>query len=358
MIRFGEQRQPTNSTLTHDSFQPATPREHEMMAWLGRELGDEVNSLSIAPASADASFRRYFRISGLPDGATRIVMDAPPPQEDCRPFIRIAGLLADAGLNAPRIFAQDVEHGFLLLSDLGRDTFLHVLTESNADGLFAAATDALVRWQLASKPGVLPPYDEALLLRELNLFPDWYVAKHLGRELTGAQRETLQQTFSRIIASNLAQPSVFVHRDYMPRNLMVSEPNPGVLDFQDAVYGPISYDVASLFKDAFISWDESRVLDWTIRYWDKARKAGLPVAADFGSFYRDFEWMGLQRHLKVLGIFARINYRDGKPHYLADTPRFVNYVRQVCERYGELAPLLNLMDELHDAAPAQVGYTF
>jgi N-acetylmuramate 1-kinase len=335
------------------------------MAWLTRELGGA--TFSIAPASADASFRRYFRISGLDGpagshgGKTRIVMDAPPPQEDCRPFIRIAGLLADAGLNAPRIFAQDVERGFLLLSDLGHQTYLHAMNADggkSADTLFGDAIDALIRWQLASKPGVLPPYDEALLTRELNLFPDWYVAKHLQREMTGGQREVLQKMFARILASNLAQSAVYVHRDYMPRNLMISSPNPGVLDFQDAVYGPISYDVASLFKDAFISWDEERVLDWAIRYWQRARKAGLPVAPDFGAFYRDFEWMGLQRHLKVLGIFARINYRDGKPHYLADTPRFVAYVRAVCKRYDELAPLYNLMDELHDAAPAQVGYTF
>jgi aminoglycoside/choline kinase family phosphotransferase len=345
-----------NST---SSFQPATEREHDLMAWLAHELGG--SKFSIAPASADASFRRYFRISGFDGSATRIVMDAPPPQEDCRPFIRIAGLLSDAGLNAPRIFAQDVERGFLLLSDLGDQTYLNAMKADggkSADALFGDAIEALIRWQLASKPGVLPPYDEALLTRELNLFPDWYVAKHLQREMTGAQREVLQKMFSRILASNLAQSAVYVHRDYMPRNLMISTPNPGILDFQDAVYGPISYDVASLFKDAFISWDEERVLDWAIRYWERSRKAGLPVPSDFGAFYRDFEWMGLQRHLKVLGIFARINYRDGKPHYLADTPRFVAYVRAVCKRYDELAPLYNLMDELHDAAPVQVGYTF
>jgi len=347
-----------DSNLNQDFFQPATPRERDMTAWLLRELGSTAGSLSIAPASADASFRRYFRISGLPDGGTRIVMDAPPSQEDCRPFVRIAGLLADAGLNAPRIFAQDLEHGFLLLSDLGTQTFLDVLTEDNADDLFAAATDTLVRWQLASKPGVLPPYDEAVLLREMSLFADWYVARHLNKELDAAQRETLDRVFARIAASALKQPTVYVHCDYMPRNLMVSQPDPGVLDFQDALYGPIAYDVASLFRDAFISWDEGRVLDWVIKYWERARKTGLPVTADFGSFYRDMEWIGLQRHLRILGVFARINYRDGKPHYLKDAPRFVNYVRKVCERYDELTPLLHLMDELHEAAPSQVGYTF
>ena len=240
----------------------------------------------------------------------------------------------------------DLEQGFLLLSDLGSTTYLSALDDGNAMPLFEEALDALVRWQLASRPGELPPYDEALLRRELDLFPDWYIARHLGRELSATQAQQLEAVYARILASNLAQPAVFVHRDYMPRNLMVSTPNPGVLDFQDAVMGPIAYDVASLFRDAFISWDEERVLDWTARYWDKARRAGLPVRTDFGDFWRDVEWMGLQRHLKVLGIFARINYRDGKPHYLADTPRFVGYVRVVTRRYDELAPLARLLDQL------------
>jgi aminoglycoside/choline kinase family phosphotransferase len=203
----------------------------------------------------------------------------------------------------------------------------------------------------------LPPYDAALLRRELDLFPDWYLARHLGASLTPSQKDTLERAFALIIASNLAQPQVFVHRDYMPRNLMVSEPNPGILDFQDAVYGPITYDVASLFKDAFISWEEEAVLDWTVRYWEKARAAGLPVDADFGAFYRDLEWMGLQRHLKVLGIFARLRYRDGKSGYLEDAPRFVAYVRAVAHRYRALGPLLVLLDELEGRA-AGVGYTF
>ena len=259
--------------------------------------------------------------------------------------------------NAPEVIEADERQGFLLLSDLGRDTYLAVLNEANAPPLFADAIDALVRWQLASRPGELPPYDEALLRRELDLFPDWYVARHLNHELSPAQRDVLEAMFRRILASNLAQPAVYVHRDFMPRNLMVAAPNPGVLDFQDAVMGPIAYDVASLFRDAFISWEEERVIDWTIRYWERARRAGLPVAADFGSFWRDVEWMGLQRHLKVLGIFARINYRDGKPHYLADTPRFVGYVRSVARRYDELAPLARLLDELEGVAH-RVGYTF
>ncbi|MFH1605405.1 MAG: phosphotransferase, partial [Pseudomonadota bacterium] len=271
----------------------------------------------IEPASADASFRRYFRVSLVERGESRIVMDAPPQKEDCRPFIQVADLLRRAGLNAPVLLAQDLEQGFLLLTDLGNTTYLTALMQDDAcaDELYRDAIDALITWQLASRPGVLPPYDAALLRRELDLFPDWYLARHLGHGLTPSQREVLARMFALILASNLAQPSVYVHRDYMPRNLMLAEPNPGILDFQDAVYGPVSYDVASLVRDAFISWDEERALDWVRRYWEKARRAGLPVNTDFGDFYRDLEWMGLQRHLKVLGIFARIHYRDGKPGY-------------------------------------------
>lgn len=315
-------------------------------------------SYRLAPASADASFRRYFRIefeSG--DRPSQIIMDAPPEHEDCRPFIKVAGLLIDAGLNAPRILQQDLSQGFLLLSDLGKQTFLNVINEQNADALFAEATDALLQWQRASRPEVLPAYDAALLRRELELFPDWYLRKHLGVELSSAQRGVLDRCFALLIASALAQPKVYVHRDYMPRNLMISTPNPGILDFQDAVYGPITYDLLSLYKDAFISWSEERVLDGTIRYWEKARAMGLPVREDFGEFFREFEWMGLQRHLKVAGIFARLCHRDGKAHYLADVPRFVNYIRHACARYDAMKPLLYLLDEL-EGKPAQTGYSF
>ena len=338
------------------SMLPNDARLEQVIAWLAslpRQHGIEPATLAVA--SADASFRRYFRV--VAGSKTRIVMDAPPGKEDVRPFVHVATLMRAAGLNAPEIIEADESQGFLLLSDLGRETYLAVLNEANAPQLFSDAIDALVRWQLASRPGELPRYDEALLRRELELFPDWYVARHLKHELTPAQRDVLETMFRRILASNLAQPAVYVHRDYMPRNLMVAAPNPGVLDFQDAVMGPIAYDVASLFRDAFISWEEERVIDWTIRYWERARRAGLPVAADFGSFWRDFEWMGLQRHLKVLGIFARINYRDGKPHYLADTPRFIDYVRSVARRYDELTPLARLLDELEGVAH-RVGYTF
>lgn len=321
--------------------------------WARHSLASE--DLKIAPASADASFRRYFRIHKGQD--TFIAMDAPPEKEDVRPFIKVAELLHGAGVHVPRVVAQDIDNGYLLLTDLGTQTFLDVLNENNADELFSSAIDALIKWQAASRPEVLPPYDEALLRRELSLFPDWYVAKHLNISLTDKQQAGLEEMFSLIVRNNLSQASVFVHRDYMPRNLMISTPNPGVLDFQDAVYGPISYDVASLFRDAFISWPEARMLDWVVRYWQRARQAGLPVPEDFAQFYRDVEWMGLQRHLKVLGIFARINYRDGKPKYLADTPRFIQYVRQVGERYDELRPLMKLFDQL-EGKQAAVGYTF
>jgi len=331
-------------------------RLEELERWLARHY--RTGSFHLTPASADASFRRYFRVH-LAEGPTPsvIAMDAPPEHEDCRPFTHVAGLLERAGLNAPRVLAQDLERGFLLLTDLGATTYLAALDAANADALFADAVDALVAWQLASRPGALPPYDEALLRRELDLFPDWYVTRHLGVTLADGQRQALEGTFRLILASNLAQPQVFVHRDYMPRNLMVCDPNPGILDFQDAVFGPISYDVASLFRDAFISWPEERVLDWTVRYWEKARRAGLPVDADFGAFYRDLEWMGLQRHLKVLGIFARLRYRDGKSDYLADAPRFLGYVRAACERYAALGPLARLLDEL-EGRSAEVRYTF
>lgn len=324
-----------------------------LRAWLAGLLSGA--DFSLAPASADASFRRYFRVTF--DGGTRIVMDAPPEREDCRPFVKVARLMDAAGLHVPEVQEADIDRGFLLLSDLGDTTYLKALDEHNADALFGDAIAALVAWQQASRPGVLPPYDRDLLQREMDLFPDWYVGKHLGVTLSSAQRATLARINGLLADSALAQPAVYVHRDYMPRNLMLSSPNPGILDFQDAVYGPLSYDVASLFRDAFISWPEERTLDWVVRYWEQAKRAGLPVDGDFGAFYRAFEWMGLQRHLKVLGIFARIRYRDGKPAYLEDAPRFLGYARAVCSRYAALAPLAQLLDEL-EQRPPQVGYTF
>lgn len=278
-------------------------------------------------------------------------MDAPPGHEDCRPFIHVARLLRAAGVNAPDIIAHDLARGFLLLTDLGDRTYLAALVEGSADRLMGDALEALLRWQLASREGELPAYDAPLLRRECDLFAEWYVARHLGVALSVAQEQSLAEMVKLIISRNVAQPAVYVHRDYMPRNLMVTDPNPGVLDFQDAVYGPITYDLVSLTRDAFVSWEEQRVLDWTIRYWERAKRLALPVDADFGAFYRDFEWMGLQRHLKVLGIFARLHYRDGKAGYLDDTPRFMRYARAVAERYPELRPLAQLLNELESREP-------
>ena len=322
-------------------------RLQALQHWAAQQLGGE--ALDIAPASADASFRRYFRVASIEGGAKGrdyIVMDAPPAHEDCRPFIAVAKLFGDAGVHVPQVRAADLEQGFLLLTDLGNTTYLSALNENSARELYLAANDALIRIQQASRPGVLPEYDRALLTRELMLFPEWYVAKHLGVTLSETQSAHLHTVFERLLANNLDQPQVYVHRDWHSRNLMVSDPNPGILDFQDAVYGPITYDLASIYRDAYIEWDEEHQLDWVIRYWEKARAAGLPVRADFGDFWRDFEWMGAQRHIKVLGIFARLYHRDGKDGYLKDMPLVMRYLRKVCERYIELKPLFHLLEEL------------
>ncbi|MFN3595337.1 MAG: aminoglycoside phosphotransferase family protein [Thiobacillaceae bacterium] len=321
--------------------------------WVEGVLPDPL--LTLAPASADASFRRYFRAKTAT--ASYIVMDAPPAHEDCRPYVHIARLFRAAGANTPEVLAQNLDEGFLLLTDFGDTTYLDALDATSADRLYRDANAALVKIQRASRAGELPDYDAELLMREMRLFPDWYLARHLDYELSAEQRTTLEEAFQRILANNLAQPRVYVHRDWHSRNLMVTEPNPGVLDFQDAVYGPITYDLVSLYKDAYIDWDEARVLDWVIRYWEAARAAGLPVHADFAAFYRDFEWMGVQRHIKVLGIFARLYHRDGKDGYLKDMPRVMRYLRRACERYGELTPLLRLLDAIEGRQP-QVGYTF
>lgn len=317
------------------------PRAAAARDWALRSLG--LSRGSFGAASADASFRRYFRIAREDGAQSWVVMDAPPERENCEPFIRIARLMRDAGLHVPRVLHQDLEQGFLLLDDLGRQTYLQVIDEANADTLFEDAIAALVQLQKASAPGVLPEYDRALLARELALFPDWFVAHHLGRAFTITQAQTWETLCALLLDSALAQPRVYVHRDYMPRNLMRATPNPGVLDFQDAVYGPVTYDLACLFKDAFLSWPDERIADWVKRYRARAAAAGIPQPADF---QRAFDWMGVQRHLKVLGIFARIRHRDGKPQYLDDAPRFIGYVRTVAARYPELAPLLRLFDEL------------
>ena len=337
----------------------------QLKQWLSALPGNPVKVDSIRPASSDASFRRYFRVdadstgqSDADGGATLIVMDAPPPQEDVRPFVKVAQLFAEAGVAVPRILAQDVDNGFLLLSDLGATTYLNELNHDTAHKLYLDAIGALVLIQSQSRPDVLPEYDRALLLRELMLFPDWYIGKHLGVTLNDKQTAELNKVFDALLANNLAQSQVYVHRDYHSRNLMVMQKgNPGILDFQDAVYGPITYDLVSLLRDAYIQWDEEMVLDWAIRYWELAKRAGLPVNSDIDAFYKDFEFMGVQRHLKVLGIFARLFHRDGKDAYLKDLPLVMEYTRKAAARYKELMPLVRLLDQLEEKAP-QVGYTF
>ena len=334
-------------------------RQQQLGAWLNTVLQQANFSLTIA--SADASFRRYFRVNLVAPYLgfhTLIAMDAPPPQENCTPFVNIAKLFLDAGLNVPKLIAQDLTHGFLLLSDLGDDTYLSQLNSESAPKLYLDATNALIKLQIASKENVLPKYDEALLTREMQLFPDWYVSKHLNVSLTGEQQVILKNTFEVLNKNIISQGQVYVHRDFHSRNLMITkENNPGVLDFQDAVYGAISYDLVSLLKDAYISWQEEQIIDWAVRYWQPAKKAGLPVPDDFSEFYRDFEWMGAQRHIKVLGIFARLSHRDGKDGYLKDMPLVMIYLRKVCERYVELRPMLRLLNQLENVKPKE-GYTF
>lgn len=334
-------------------------RLQHLKVWLDEQLAivyaaqgwGEVPPATLVAASSDASFRRYFRWQGA--GRSFVVMDAPPPLENCRPFVEIAGLLATSGINVPKIFAQDLERGFLLLNDLGSQTYLDVVNEDNADALFEDALQALLAFQQLPMDAPLPSYDVALLRRELELFPEWYVGRELGITLTAEQRQQWQRVSDLLIDSALAQPKVLVHRDYMPRNLMLSTPNPGVLDFQDAVYGPVTYDITCLFKDAFLSWPEPRVRLWQENYWTRARALGIPVQEDFQEFLRASDLMGVQRHLKVIGIFSRICHRDGKPRYLADVPRFLAYIEAVLARRPELSELAQLLFSLSQPAGAQ-----
>lgn len=320
-------------------------RAEQLRQWLSAALGSA--DFRVAPASDDASFRRYFRISRGGAQPSLIAMDAPPANEDCRQFVFVANLFASAGVHVPAIHAQDLERGFLLLSDLGSTTYLEALDDDTAGGLYGKALDALILIQRASRPGVLPEYDKALLERELRLFPDWYVARQLRRELSDQQREILESSFVLLLGNNLAQPRVFVHRDYHSRNLMVTHlNNPGILDFQDAVLGPVTYDLVSLLRDCYISWPRERVEDWVKGYHELALQSGIPAGEDDAGFLRWFDLMGVQRHLKASGIFARLNHRDGKSGYLADIPRTLGYVREVSARYPELQPLQALLREL------------
>ena len=344
---------------------PTSLEQDARLALLTEWLGtlDLVEAGSRRPASSDASFRRYFRLDVVPAlrdklGATLIAMDAPPERENVPAFIHVAGLLHEAGVTVPAIVARDVERGFLLLSDLGTTTYLARLDPDNAAFMYSDAVDALIKFQLNSRAGVLPEFDRAFVLREMNLFPEWFINRHLGVTLDDKQQAQLDKVFEAITANVLAQQQVFMHRDFHSRNLMfLDQGNPGVLDFQDAVYGPVTYDLGSLLRDAYIQWDEEIVLDWVVRYWQSAKQVGLPVNPDIDAFYRDFEFMALQRHLKILGIFCRLNYRDGKSIYMGDLPTVMDYVRKTANRYTELKPLLRLLDSLEDKAP-QVGYTF
>lgn len=359
----------TTAPPTSAPSAPSTPplwtdpqRQRLFEAWCASVQATwQLDLRSLRLASADASFRRYLRVD-TPQGSL-VVMDAPPALENCQPFVHVARLMAEAGLHAPKVLSWDEAHGFMLLTDLGSQTLLQAMDPQAPPplGRYLEAVDMLVQWQLASHPGVLPPYDRALLLRELELFPQWYMGEYRRMPPDTTQRTTLDKAFATIIENNLEWPSVYVHRDFMPRNLMLgSDGRLGILDFQDAVFGPITYDIASLMRDAFISWEEEFCLDVTIRYWEKARKANLPVGSDFGAFYRAVEWMGLQRHLKVAGIFARLSLRDGKPQYLADTPRFITYLHATCTRYIELKPLLRLIEQVEgmQGVASRSGFAF
>ncbi len=343
------------------------PRIDQLLAWLSTLPASlQLDAATLGPASSDASFRRYFRLNS--GERTLIVMDAPPEREDCRPFLHVAGLLRQAGIHVPDIVAENVEQGFLLLSDLGHTTYLAHLqngsTPHDTHRLYMDALAALVKMQQSATTG-LAPYDSARLNLELELFPEWYAAQHCNSPLDAAARSDLQKVFDTLTAANVAQPVVLVHRDFHSPNLMVTDlpagthfgPNPGVIDFQDAVAGPITYDLVSLLTDARTTWDEAQQLDWGIRYWEMARKAGLPVGQDFAEFHQAYEWMGLQRNLRILGVFARLSHRDGKSGYLAHMPRVNAYVRQVAQRYIALKPLLRLLDKLENRQ-ATVGYTF
>jgi hypothetical protein len=348
---------------------PADTRLASLTQWVSSQPDLHADVNTIAPASSDASFRRYFRLnSGLEAHPSLILMDAPPPQEDVRPFVAIAHLLAQAGVSVPQILAKDEAAGFLALSDLGNTTYLSVLSEGNARGLYTSAYEALLKIQLGTKADTpLPPYDQTRLVAEMQLFPDWYAAQHCGKSLLDDEKNALAKIFELLAKDAMAQAQVIVHRDYHSRNLMVietgsaaavrREPTPGILDFQDAVIGPVTYDLVSLFRDAYIEWTDEQVLDWSIRYWEAAKKAGVPVHSDPSEFFRQFEWMGLQRHLKVLGIFARLYHRDGKDGYLKDLPLVMRYTRKVAERFSVFKPLVKILDRLVDVQP-MTAYTF
>ena len=364
-----------SSPASSDIHWPDAARQQAFGAWLAAVApAHGLRPDTVRAASADASFRRYFRVDAAQ--GSFIIMDAPPDKEDGRPFVRVDRILDAAGVRVPHIFAWDEARGFMLLSDLGAHTLLTTLEATDYEhapasanrARYLAAIDELVRLQgVARGEGdlALPPYDDALLQRELDLFPEWYLRALRAQVLTAQQQAQLAQAFALIKSQVLNQPAVLVHRDYHSRNLMADPADPaarpGVIDFQDAVWGPVTYDLVSLLRDAYVIWDEDIQLDYAVRYWEKARKAGLPVPDDVGVFWRDLEWMGLQRHLKVLGIFARLALRDGKKQYLDDIPRVWTYAHRVASRYQGLGPLARLLEQAeasHGGTQTQVGYPF
>jgi aminoglycoside/choline kinase family phosphotransferase len=344
-----------------DSNTSTDARLAELKAWLhSLDPALELDVDTVRPASSDASFRRYYR---LQSGASTVVaMDAPPQHEDCRPFIHVATMLAQGGLHVPAILAQNLDAGFLLLSDLGDQTFYQAIQSGVNDGqlqaMYRAALRELVRMQKISASS-LPAYDAPRLLQELEVFPEWFARTHCQVELSGTENETLRSVFEALVSDNIKQPVVLVHRDFHSPNLMVGTTDgvPGIIDFQDALAGPISYDIASLVMDARTTWEEPQQLDWAIRYWEAAKAAGLPIAPDFADFHQQYEWMSLQRNLRILGVFARLSHRDGKHGYLDHIPRVSAYARQVAGRYSTLRPLLRILDKLENRQ-VTAGYTF
>ena len=317
-----------------------------------------LNVSSLQTASSDASFRRYYRLQT--SSGTVIVMDAPPEQEDCRPFLHVSGLLEQAGLRVPAILARNLENGFLLLSDLGEQTYYQAiqsgLDDTTLQTMYRQAIKALVRMQQAATTD-LPAYTTDRLMQELTVVPEWYAKHHCQIELSEAELQVLHDSFTMLTQDNVQQPNVLVHRDFHSPNLMTGDNEPGIIDYQDALVGPITYDIASLVMDARTTWEEPQQLDWAIRYWEAAKAAGLPIADDFADFHRAYEWMGLQRNLRILGVFARLSHRDGKHHYLDHIPRVNAYVRQVAGRYNAFRPLLRILDKLENRETT-VGYTF
>jgi hypothetical protein len=354
----------SNFYLNMSHLPHANARDHALSSWL--ETLTTVHGLlldTLTPASGDASFRRYFRVQGAK--CSFVVMDAAPPQENVKPFIDITQRLAQKGLNVPKIVAQNIDAGFLLLSDLGPTTYYAQiqsgLDETALNAIYSDAIDALVTLQKADHQG-LGRLDALRLKRELTLFTDWYIKVHCNQTLTDTEAKQLDATFDLLSEAGAQQATVLVHRDFHSPNLMLSEQpqfgaNPGVLDYQDALEGPIAYDIASLVFDARTTWEEPQQLDWAIRYWERARQHNLPIPSDFADFHKDYEWIGLQRNLRILGVFARLNHRDHKPSYLAHIPRVLAYIRQVTQRYGAFAPLNRILNRL-EGIEVKARYTF